>query len=45
MADHATLVALHELSKKQVEILDGQNKVLDILQRAMVTPAGGDARA
>ena len=37
MADHATLVALHELSKKQVEILDGQNKVLDILQRAVAT--------
>jgi uncharacterized membrane protein len=34
MADHATLVALHELSKKQVQILDGQNKVLDILERA-----------
>jgi uncharacterized membrane protein len=33
-ADHATLVALHELGKKQVEILDGQNKVLEILQRA-----------
>jgi uncharacterized membrane protein len=28
LADHATLVALHELSKKQVLILDGQNKVL-----------------
>jgi hypothetical protein len=37
MADHATLVALHELSKKQVEILDGQNKVLNILQRAVAT--------
>jgi uncharacterized membrane protein len=36
MADHATLVALHELSKKQVEILDGQNLVLDILRRAVV---------
>ena len=34
MADHATLVALHELGKKQVEILDGQNTVLEILQRA-----------
>ena len=34
MADHATLVALHELGKKQVEILDGQNQVLDILRRA-----------
>ena len=36
LADHATLIALHELSKKQVEILDGQNKVLDDLQRAAV---------
>ena len=36
MADHATLIALHELSKRQVAILDGQNKVLDILQRAVV---------
>ena len=35
MADHATLIALHELSKKQVEILDGQNKVLDVVQRAV----------
>jgi uncharacterized membrane protein len=34
-ADHATLVALHELSKKQVQILDGQNEVLDILRRAV----------
>jgi uncharacterized membrane protein len=38
MADHATLIALHELGKKQVEILDGQNQVLDILRRAA---AGG----
>ena len=37
MADHATLVALHELNKQEMEILDGQNKVLDILQRAVVT--------
>jgi uncharacterized membrane protein len=36
MADHATLVALHELSKQQVKILDGQNQVLDILRRAAV---------
>jgi low affinity Fe/Cu permease len=35
MADHATLVALHELSKKQVAILDGQNEVLEILRRAV----------
>jgi uncharacterized membrane protein len=35
MADHATLVALHELGKKQVEILDGQNQVLAILERAL----------
>jgi uncharacterized membrane protein len=47
MADHATLVALHELSKRQVRLLDGQkevlagqNQVLDILRRAV---AGGEA--
>jgi uncharacterized membrane protein len=34
MADHATLVALHELGKKQVQILDGQNRVLGILEKA-----------
>ncbi len=38
-ADHATLVALHELSKKQVAILDGQNEVLEILRRAVATGA------
>src|SRR5260221_2699317 len=43
LADHATLVALHELAKKQVQILDGQNKVLagqdqvlDVLRQAGV---------
>lgn len=34
MADHATLVALHELAKQQVQILDGQNEVLDVLRQA-----------
>jgi uncharacterized membrane protein len=33
LADHATLVALHELAKQQVSILDGQNEVLEILRR------------
>jgi uncharacterized membrane protein len=41
MADHATLVALHELAKQQVDILDGQNQVLDILRRAVVRDGGG----
>jgi uncharacterized membrane protein len=41
MADHATLVALHELSKEQVKILDGQNQVLDILRRAVAGPKVG----
>jgi uncharacterized membrane protein len=36
MADHATLIALHELAKQQVRILDGQNEVLDTLRRAVV---------
>ena len=32
-ADHETLTALHEMSKQQIEILEGQNKILDLLQR------------
>jgi uncharacterized membrane protein len=36
LADHATLVALHELAKQQVRILDGQDQVLDVLRRAIV---------
>jgi uncharacterized membrane protein len=36
-ADHATLVAIHELGKREVEILDGQNEVLDILRHAAET--------
>lgn len=36
MADHATLLALHQLSKQQVDILEGQNLVLAILERAVV---------
>src|SRR6476620_8444545 len=36
MADQATIVALHELSKTQLQILDGQKEVLDILRRAAV---------
>jgi uncharacterized membrane protein len=43
-ADHATLVSLHELGKQQVKILDGQNKVLDILEHA-VAGAGPSAPA
>lgn len=40
-ADHATLIALHELAKQQVRILDGQNEVLDILRRAATGGASG----
>ena len=39
MADHATLVALHGLGKKQVAILDGQNEVLEVLRRAIAAGA------
>ena len=41
LADHATLVALHEMSKRQLRILDGQDEVLDILRRAAVRPPTG----
>ena len=32
IADHETLLALHELSKQQIAILEGQNKVLALLE-------------
>lgn len=32
VADHETLLALHELSKQQIAILNGQNQVLDLLR-------------
>jgi len=43
LADHATLVSLHELGKQQVQILDGQNKVLDILEKATAGRGPGTA--
>jgi uncharacterized membrane protein len=44
LADHATLVALHELAKQQIAILDGQNQVLDILRSAAMS-GGSESRA
>lgn len=32
LADHQTITALHELSKQQIAILEGQNQVLDLLK-------------
>jgi len=32
-ADHETLTALHELAKLQIDILDGQNKILELLKQ------------
>jgi len=32
-ADHETLTALHELAKLQIDILRGQNEILEILRR------------
>lgn len=37
VADHETLVALHQLAKQQIQILEGQNEVLDLLKNR--TPA------
>jgi hypothetical protein len=31
IADHETLIALHEMGKQQIEILNGQNQVLALL--------------
>jgi uncharacterized membrane protein len=33
LADHQTLIALHELSRQQLGILEGQNQVLDLLRK------------
>jgi hypothetical protein len=32
-ADHETLTALHQMSKQQIRILEGQNEILDLLKR------------
>ena len=34
--DHETLVALHQMSEQQIEILKGQNEILDLLRKAVV---------
>ncbi len=34
-ADHETLTALHVMATQQLEILEGQNKILDLLQRKL----------
>ena len=32
-ADHETLTALHQMSKQQLKILEGQNEILDLLRK------------
>ncbi|HEY8787106.1 MAG TPA: hypothetical protein VIN63_11575 [Candidatus Limnocylindria bacterium] len=32
-ADHETLTALHQMSKQQLKILEGQNEILDLLRQ------------
>ena len=34
VADHETLIALHQLAKQQLDILNAQNEVLDLLRKA-----------
>jgi hypothetical protein len=36
-ADHETLTALHQMSKQQIEILEGQNQILDLLRQKVAT--------
>jgi hypothetical protein len=35
-ADHETLTALHQMSKQQLKILEGQNQILDLLRKKAV---------
>jgi uncharacterized membrane protein len=37
VADHETLLAIHQMSKLQLEILDGQNQILDLLKKKFAT--------
>jgi hypothetical protein len=32
-ADHETLTALHQMAKQQIDILEGQNEILDLLRQ------------
>ena len=32
-ADHETLTALHQMSIQQIDVLEGQNQILDLLRR------------
>jgi hypothetical protein len=32
-ADHETLTALHQMSMRQIDILEGQNQILDLLRQ------------
>ncbi len=36
-ADHETLTALHAMSRQQIQILEGQNEILDLLRRKVVS--------
>lgn len=36
LADHQTLIALHRLAQQQITILEGQNRVLDLLTKPKV---------
>jgi low affinity Fe/Cu permease len=38
-ADHETLVALHTMARQQLEILEGQNRILDVLKQRAEPPA------
>ncbi len=35
-SDHETLLALHTMSKTEIDILEGQNKILDLLEKNVV---------
>ena len=35
LADHQTLIALHEMAKQQINILEAQNRILAILEKSV----------
>jgi hypothetical protein len=38
-ADHETLTALHQMAKQQIEILEGQNQILELLRQKAAPPS------
>jgi uncharacterized membrane protein len=39
VADHETIMLLHQMSERQIQLLEGQDQVLDLLKQRIAPPA------